>query len=208
MIPTPLTPLPFTSSPRFTTCFRTHSHAYGRRPLLYSRRPSHPHPYERFSVDLILNYGNTLQYAECCCIEIRDAGPTSVQEIGDFVANECRYKQCIYDYIRYLHLSSTRTRNVGYLHQRYAQAPSSLSINSNMLNQAELERRTGPMTRHILNLRMTVQRTRMRYSPGYKAIIEESRAGRFSSRVEAHFGIIDRTKQPNPVRCLEHASFL
>jgi len=37
---------------------------------------------------------------------------------GEFVANECRYIRCTYDYIRYLHLSSTCTRNVGYLHQR------------------------------------------------------------------------------------------
>ena len=32
---------------------------------------------------------------------------------GDFVANECQYNRCSYDYIRYLHLNSMRTRNVG-----------------------------------------------------------------------------------------------
>jgi len=36
-------------------------------------------------------------------------------------------------YRRYLHLNSTCTQNIGYLHQRYAQAPSSLSINSSIL---------------------------------------------------------------------------
>jgi len=35
------------------------------------------------------------------------------EESGDFVANECRYNRCSYDYIRYLHLNSMRTRNVG-----------------------------------------------------------------------------------------------
>jgi len=55
-------------------------------------------------------------------IEIRDAGPTSVQEVwglrGKQVPVHSMYSN--YDYIRYLHLSSTRTRNVGYVHQSYA----------------------------------------------------------------------------------------
>jgi len=58
--------LPLTSSPRFTIYFRIHSHAYGRRPLLYSRRPSHQPAYERYSVFLILDYLTTLQLCLHC----------------------------------------------------------------------------------------------------------------------------------------------